>query len=81
MKTGFRLFLIVMALIIFSTFLINISVFTKTKHPIQITVNTGYNHQDCYFVTEYKEDNGCISFKDAFGTERKICGSYQIKKW
>lgn len=33
-----------------------------------------------YYCKDFREENGCVLFKDNIGWERKICGSYQIIK-
>lgn len=35
-----------------------------------------------YFMTsEIFEEGGCVKFKDSFGIEYKICGSYRLTKF
>lgn len=33
-----------------------------------------------YYCKDFREENGCVIFKDSFGWQRKICGTYQIIK-
>lgn len=54
---------------------------TNNEHSYEITVPTYNGNSDVYFTTQYKESGNCITFKDEFGIEQKVCGNYQVKKW
>jgi len=48
----------------------------------EITVPTyGNSTPDTYYATSVREENGCVTFKDTWGFEHKVCGAYQIQKW
>lgn len=48
---------------------------------VQITVPNYSGVSEVYVASEYLEKDGCITFKDGFGTQHKVCGAYQISKW
>jgi len=36
---------------------------------------------DSYMVKSYYEENGCVTFTDMLGVNRKICGEYYINDY
>ena len=52
------------------------------KPQFEITVPSyGGSLPDVFFTERYIERGGCILFKDEFGFEHKVCGTYQVRKW
>ena len=54
---------------------------TENGHSYEITVLNTNGVTTTYFTRDYSEEDKCITFKDEFGVEQKICGQYQITKW
>lgn len=52
-----------------------------TGHSYEITVLNANGVTQTYFTRDYSEEDKCITFKDEFGVEQKVCGQYQITKW
>lgn len=45
------------------------------------TISTSTNGEvEEYIVKSYKEQDGCVTFVDVFGFEKKFCGFYTITK-
>lgn len=47
----------------------------------QINYQIKVDENTYYWVTEYKESDGCILFKDEFNDSVKVCGNYRISNF
>ena len=52
----------------------------RAKGYTRIHVPDTKGSYSTYYCKNYREENGCVIFKDNMGWERKICGTYQIVK-
>lgn len=50
----------------------------KTGNSYIITVPQG-NGYSTYYTSAYTEKDNCIQFKDTWGNNHKVCGSYQVQ--
>lgn len=50
-------------------------------HYYEITIPGNRTQNTNFFTNTYVEKNGCITFKDEYNREHRICGSYNIEKY
>lgn len=49
------------------------------KTGVKAIITTGHGkYADTYYVTDYREHDGCVEFTDNFNMTHKVCGNYQL---
>lgn len=77
-----KLVIVIMALIVVGIFVYHVTMIANSGgNFVQITIPNYGGVSEVYVASEYLEKDGCITFKDSFGIQHKVCGAYQISKW
>lgn len=80
-KTFFVIIVVIILLTIATRFVFISGVLRDSDMRYRVTVPVYNGIPDTYYTGKYTESGNCITFKDEFGIERKVCGNYTVSGW